>query len=470
MNSALTHSFGAELSRIAASLKEAAVWPSPATGLAIHLLRLCGCDQRQMGLLGKAEFPVGPLDAAPPAAAAGFAMVFVEPQSEELSRWRAGMKRLVKREPFPRDRQTFAYRPTELVGLAIGIAKAESRSGEITAWIRSVIQNLPSKSPPTNAWALLLYHYAAAVVGCAFPLAIPARLLEYDSTELALLVALLAQGKVFKTTEFEPSAVQNALLERVVTESPLARDTERLAALYGALSLSLKVRISTLAPKAPTQLSSPFVHPAAIMKHKILFLAANPTGTTQLALDEECRQITEKIRAADHRDSLELITRWAVRPEDLLQHLNEHRPHVVHFSGHGTPTEEIVFLDKDRNPIAVPAPALKQLFTTLKDNIRVVVLNACFSKPQAAAITEVVDCAVGMNKAIGDDAAIAFAAAFYQAIGFGRSVKVAFESGKTALMLAGIPEEKTPELLCRKGVNPAALHLIQPNIAPENPK
>lgn len=205
------------------------------------------------------------------------------------------------------------------------------------------------------------------------------------------------------------------------------------------------------------------------MKQKILFLTANPDGTSHLALDEECREITEKIRAADHRESLELITRWAVRPEDLLQHLNEHRPHVVHFSGHGTKAEEIVLLDKDRNPKAVSAAALKQLFITLKDNIQVVVLNACFSEPQAAAITEVVDCAIGMNKAIGDDAAIAFAAAFYQAVGFGRSVKVAFESGKTALMLAGILEENTPRLICRQGVDPNKIVLINPVHSSGNP-
>lgn len=464
MNSAMTHSFGAELSRIAANLKESTVWPSPATGLALQLLRLCGCDERRISILGPTPFPVGPLDAAPAAAAAGFAMAVAEAQPEELSRWREGMKRLVKREPFPRDRQTFAYRPTELVGLAVGISIAEGRSSASAAWIRSVLQDLPGKIPPTNAWALLLYHYAAAILGVQFPVAIPARLSEYDTAELGLLIALLAQGSVFKAADFEPSAPQNALLQRVVTESPVARDTERLAALYGALSLSLKTRLSA---------SSSFAHTlptTTTMKQKILFLAANPTRITQLALDEECRQITEKIRAADHRDSLELITRWAVRPEDLLQHLNEHRPHVVHFSGHGTSTEEIILLDKDRNPMTVPAPALKQLFGTLKDNIRVVVLNACFSEPQATAITEVVDCAVGMNKAIGDDAAIAFAAAFYQAIGFGRSVKVAFESGKTALMLAGIPEEKTPELLCRKGVDPATLVIIQPSIATGNPK
>jgi hypothetical protein len=41
-------------------------------------------------------------------------------------------------------------------------------------------------------------------------------------------------------------------------------------------------------------------------------------------------------------------------------------------------------------------------------------------------------------------------------------VKDAFESGKAALMLEGIPEEKIPELLVRKGVNPRTIFLIEP--------
>ena len=67
----------------------------------------------------------------------------------------------------------------------------------------------------------------------------------------------------------------------------------------------------------------------------MLFLAANPAGTPPLKLDEEIRQITAKIRAAEYRDSLELVSRWAVRPDDLQQALLEVKPHVVHFSGHG---------------------------------------------------------------------------------------------------------------------------------------
>lgn len=194
---------------------------------------------------------------------------------------------------------------------------------------------------------------------------------------------------------------------------------------------------------------------------KILFFAANPQGTGPLSLDEESRQIDQKIRASDHRDVLEFIPKFAVRPDDLLQYLNQHRPQVVHFSGHGSPTDEIILLDASGEPKPVNKAAIKQLFKALKDNIRVVVLNACFSRPQAEAITEVIDCAVGMKKAIGDKAAIVFAASFYRAIGFGRSVQEAFDQGKTALMLEGIAEEKTPELLIRQGTDPTSIFLVE---------
>jgi len=277
---------------------------------------------------------------------------------------------------------------------------------------------------------------------------------------------------VFKTSDFEPSAAQNDLLERVVTESPIARDTERVAALYGGLSLSLKTRLSILAPQTASLPASQFMHPISttvIMKQKILFLAANPTTETRLALDKECREIDTKIWATLHRDRLELLTKWAVRPSDLLQYLHQHSPHIVHFSGHGSTSEEVILLDAHDEAKPVSKAALRQLFATLKDNIRVVVLNACFSQPQAEAITEVIDCAVGMNQAIGDDAAITFAAAFYQAIGFGRSIKVAFEAGKAALLLDGIPEENTPVLLVRAGVDPDKVILVQPQPAAANP-
>ena len=198
-------------------------------------------------------------------------------------------------------------------------------------------------------------------------------------------------------------------------------------------------------------------------KIKALFLASNPKGTAILELDREVREITEKIRAAEHRDSIDLISAWAVRPDDLLQLLNQHKPQIVHFSGHGSESGEIILSDSRGEQKPVNPAAITALFKTLKGSIQVVILNACYSREQAEAITQVVDCAIGMNDAIGDEAAIAFAASFYRAIGFGLSVKQAFDQGIVALLLEGIPEENKPELLVKDGVDPEKIVLIAPD-------
>jgi hypothetical protein len=194
-------------------------------------------------------------------------------------------------------------------------------------------------------------------------------------------------------------------------------------------------------------------------KIKILFLAANPAFTPPLKIDEEIRAINQKIRAAEYRDSIELVSAWAVRPDDLQQILLEHKPHIVHFSGHGESTGELILLDKDGNPKPVKPEAIQALFTVLKDNIRIVFFNACYTEKQARAINEVIDCVIGMNTYISDQAATVFAASFYRALGFGRSVKEAFDLGKTALVLEGISEENTPILLTKAGIDPSKIHI-----------
>jgi hypothetical protein len=198
---------------------------------------------------------------------------------------------------------------------------------------------------------------------------------------------------------------------------------------------------------------------------KILFLAASPDDQVKLALDQEAREIRTKIRASEHRDSLEFKTEWAVRPDDLLQYLNELKPQAVHFSGHGD-TNELILNDENGRSKPVSAKALRALFELHKRTVRLVVLNACYSKRQAKALVEVIDCAIGMRRDIGDDAAIAFAAAFYRKLGFGASVKEAFEEGRVALMLQGIPEDKTPELLVKSGVDANQIFLTRADANP----
>ncbi|HEX9001316.1 MAG TPA: CHAT domain-containing protein [Blastocatellia bacterium] len=197
-------------------------------------------------------------------------------------------------------------------------------------------------------------------------------------------------------------------------------------------------------------------------KIKVVFFASNPKDQSQLRLDEEIRLIEQKLRASDYRDSVQLVSRWAVRPDDLLQSLNEHKPHIVHFSGHGTDDGDIVFLDPEGNAKIVTIDAMVMLMRTMADNISVIIFNACFSERQAEAVTEHIDLAIGMNDSIGDEAARVFSAQFYSAIGFGRSVQEAFMQAKAALMLEGIPEENTPVLFTRVGIDPNDVILVRP--------
>lgn len=204
----------------------------------------------------------------------------------------------------------------------------------------------------------------------------------------------------------------------------------------------------------------PAARPAAPSAIKILFLAANPRGTSQLRLDEEVRAIDQALRMAEFRDRFDLIQHWAVRVSDLQALLLRCQPHIVHFSGHGSERSEIVLEDAQGGPKPVPSRALAGLFAALKDNIRCVVLNACYSKAQAQAIAQEIECVVGMSKAIGDEAAISFAFSFYQALGYGRSVQTAFDLGCSQIGLEDLREENTPKLIARLG-DPREIFMIQ---------
>jgi hypothetical protein len=65
---------------------------------------------------------------------------------------------------------------------------------------------------------------------------------------------------------------------------------------------------------------------------------------------------------------------------------------------------------------------------------------------QAEAIHQHIDYVIGMNRAIGDRAAIKFAMGFYDGLGAGRGYGEAFEFGLTGIDLEGLPEVATPVL------------------------
>lgn len=194
---------------------------------------------------------------------------------------------------------------------------------------------------------------------------------------------------------------------------------------------------------------------------RILFLAANPLNTDQLRLDVEAREISAGLEKSLHGGAFELKTAWAVRASDLLTLMNRYRPNILHFSGHGSATGEIVLESDQGDGQPVPTEGLCSLFSTFRADLQIVVLNACYSQLQAVQFADIVDVVVGMGDSVGDAAAQRFAASFYEALGFGQSVGSAYEQGVAALQLLSLGWVEVPEIIA-KGVDIDTFHLAGP--------
>lgn len=188
------------------------------------------------------------------------------------------------------------------------------------------------------------------------------------------------------------------------------------------------------------------------MKHTILYVAANPLDTDRLALDEECAAIERELRMTACRDDFEFRSKWAVSVDELMRHLNEMEPAVLHFSGHssahvpgasgrsGAPQQGItgahgagILLQEGQSRQVVSDRALARMIASAGPSTRVVVLNACYSAEVADALRRGVDCVAGIDNATAHTAARSFAVAFYRALGNRRSIGNAIEQAAAVL-------------------------------------
>ncbi|MEO1430998.1 MAG: CHAT domain-containing protein [Cyanobacteria bacterium J06633_8] len=183
---------------------------------------------------------------------------------------------------------------------------------------------------------------------------------------------------------------------------------------------------------------------------KILFLAADPSNASRLRLGQELRDIKERLRIAKEPNKFQLEQRESVRVGDITQAIFDFEPQIIHFSGHGTNQGELCF-ENDLGQIqAVEAEALAAMFDLLVEQVNCVLLNACYSEIQAKAIAKHIPYVIGMNDAIGDKAAIAFAVGFYKALAANRGVEKAYKFGCVEIRLQGIAEHLKPVLYVKK--------------------
>ncbi len=188
---------------------------------------------------------------------------------------------------------------------------------------------------------------------------------------------------------------------------------------------------------------------------KILILAAIPQPHN-LRLDKEMREIRAAIERATRRDLFEIDARTAVRSQDIRRAMQEVRPQIVHFCGHGMEDGSLVLEDDAGNHKPVAPEGLAALFKLHAEYVNCVLLNACYSEKPAKAISQYINYTIGMNQPIQDQAAIVFAQGFYDGLGYKNLdnkdiFKRAFDEGIVAIQMENFAHGQIPVLKKKLG-------------------
>ncbi|GAB3559172.1 CHAT domain-containing protein [Spelaeicoccus albus] len=212
---------------------------------------------------------------------------------------------------------------------------------------------------------------------------------------------------------------------------------------------------------------------------RVLYLTANPhatettvehpDGTVEtngvwLRVDQEVRKVNQALKKSKFRDLVTVEHLPAATGQDLMDGLNDHRPHVVHFSGHAS--ELGVLLEDDegsRDGNGMEFALLARVLGATDEPPRLVVLNACESLEGAGDLLRTVPTIIGMSESISDLAAMNFATQFYAAIASAQSVASAVEQAKTQMQMAMLEDFDLPEIRTREGVDGHSLVLVNPS-------
>jgi hypothetical protein len=284
----------------------------------------------------------------------------------------------------------------------------------------------------------LASHIEQACRPLAEPSSAHAGILNFQTTALRILLFLRPKDYLFKA---ERAAIKLLDLERF--------NIVDLINIYDTIGqIAMQKRLEEGNHQSNRVIKSEVKEDNAT-KNKILFLAADPTDASRLRLGEELREIQEELQKAELREHFELHQRMSVRPADISQALLDVQPQIVHFSGHSTSSGALCFENQVGDTHPIQPDALAALFEQFANQVKCVVLNACYSEVQANAIAEHIGYVIGMNQAVGDKAAIAFAIGFYQALGAGRTIEDAYRLGCVQIRLQDIPEYLTPVLVKR---------------------
>jgi|TARA_R110002126_G_scaffold42829_5_gene123295 hypothetical protein len=217
------------------------------------------------------------------------------------------------------------------------------------------------------------------------------------------------------------------------------------------------------------RLSRPTVHRIYISapepeKLRVLYLTASPAteNVPSLRVDAEVNNVLKALRGAKHRDLIDFQHRPASTVDDLIDGLNDLRPHVVHFSGHASGGLLLDTADLlEAGDQLLSYGTIARVLRATDQRPTLVVLNACNTIEGADAILEAAAVVIATDETVGDASSGVFAANFYGAIGAAQTIGDALDQAREMIALALPGEPDVLTLHAAEGVDPYGIKLVQ---------
>ena len=183
---------------------------------------------------------------APILAAVGYRMAHpaASQQAEEL--WLDGVRRLMARDALPADRNSFFFRPVELLGLAAGSQAVAGRDDAPQSWLRDLLTASGHLLPGTRVWPSVMHALAASCAGAGWQFA--SRFEPTTATEIAVLLwlSLIDKNLAAAATPADRDTLSRQLLETAGMTQPQPHGLAERGILCIALQRSLAEALGSL--------------------------------------------------------------------------------------------------------------------------------------------------------------------------------------------------------------------------------
>lgn len=162
---------------------------------------------------------------------------------------------------------------------------------------------------------------------------------------------------------------------------------------------------------------------------RILFVSANPHWTQRLDLADELRTLLNCLQGHD----VDVMLLPAAQPEDLKMAVKSRAIDIVHFSGHASDKDGLLF--RNERGLEIPV-APEELRTVLQEEgVKLAVLNACNTKSTALGIEDVVGTVISTESKLDDGVAKLMTKALYSSLGRGETPDKALAEAEHAIRI-----------------------------------